>query len=192
MTEIEDFLRAYQQQLSRTLEALPIAEIAALIALIDEGRMRGARVYMFGNGGSAATATHFACDLAKGAIVPSVPRIRAWCLTDGAALLTAWSNDSSYEQAIGEVLSTQAESGDIAIAISSSGRSPNVLHAVRAAQEQGLRTVGLTGYEGGELKGMVELPVHVDSSVLEHVEDLHDVIHHMVTAGLRVRHEGDR
>lgn len=188
MPDVRESLLAYVRQLASSLSELPVDRIRELIQLIDDARMSKASVFVFGNGGSAATATHFACDLAKGAIVPSLPRVRATCLTDATSLLTAWSNDEAYERAIGEMLRTYAGHGDVAIAISSSGRSPNVLNAVEAARELGVTTVGLSGFDGGKLRGLVDLPVHIDTSVIEHVEDLHDIVHHMVTMGLRLEH----
>ena len=114
-------------------------------------------VFIFGNGGSAATALHFACDLGKGTIEKGKPRFKVWALTGNQPLLSALANDWGYASVFVEQLESLAERGDIAIAISGSGNSENVLKAVSLAREKGLTTIGIVGFDGGQLASGVDL-----------------------------------
>lgn len=174
---------AYLTELCRALEQIPVAPIAALIDCLDEARWRGGNVFVFGNGGSAATASHFACDLAKNTRQPGVPGIRATCLSDNIATLTAYANDEGYENVFAGPLSSLACPGDVAIAISASGNSPNILKGVDMAKFYKAKTVGLTG-AGGKLAGMVDIAICVPAECIEQVEDAHLVICHAATRAL--------
>lgn len=136
--------------------------------------------YLFGNGGSASLASHFACDLAKGTWIhpESQKRFRATALTDNLPILTAWANDSSYEDVFSEQLQGMIQAGDIAFAISCSGNSRNVLKALQVARAAGALTIGLGGFEGGLMKALCDVSLIVPSNNMQMIEDLHLSVAH--------------
>jgi D-sedoheptulose 7-phosphate isomerase len=143
-----------------------------------------------GNGGSAAMASHLVCDLGKGTVRKGKERFKIMSLNDNVPLLTAYANDFGYETVFAEPLASLAEPGDVAIAISSSGNSPNVLRAMDVARERGLTTIGITGFEGGRLKDKVDVCVivpadsqHPDS--MQHAEDGQWVVLHTIFVAIR-------
>lgn len=175
----------YLDEASATLDRLPLEEIAQVVDLLNNTRVKGRSVFIFGNGGSAATASHFAADLAKGAICPGKPRIRAFALTDNVPLLSALANDSDYENIFAEQLVNFIKPGDVAISISGSGNSANVLNAVKVAKAKGATTVGFIGFNGGKLRELVDIAVIVPCYNMEQVEDIHLLVGHVVTTCLR-------
>lgn len=158
--------------------------IQALDVLAAARRERR-RVYTLGNGGSSATAAHLACDLAKGAGCCPSARLRAHCLTDGVPTLTAWANDAGYGRALAAQLDVLLEPGDVVVAISVSGRSPNVLAALRRASRAGATTLALVGSDGGEALGLADVALHVPEQDYGAVETAHLGIAHALTAALR-------
>jgi D-sedoheptulose 7-phosphate isomerase len=138
-------------------------------------------LYLFGNGGSAALASHFACDLGKGtAYSNGGRRFRVLALTDNIPTLTAWANDSGYEDVFSEQLRCFVQPQDIAFGISGSGNSKNVLNALQVARDAGAITVGISGFQGGEMKSLCDISVVVPSNNMQIVEDLHLVITHSI------------
>ena len=183
-------IQGMREQLSRTGELLDKIDVAAVGQLVErlfEAYESGRRVFIFGNGGSGALASHLCEDLAKSTIKDETvqKRLRVQSLGDNAPFITALGNDWGYETVFREQLVTLAEPGDLAIAISGSGNSPNIISAVAWASENELFTAGLTGFNGGKLKGMVDLPVHVPVLDMEIAENVHMVIAHMIISGLR-------
>jgi len=142
-------------------------------------------IYLFGNGGSAALASHFACDLGKGTANGTGKRFRVLALTDNVPLMTAWSNDSKYEDIFAEQLSNFVQRDDIAFAISGSGNSPNVLRALTLARSTGAITVGLTGYQGGKMKELCDQCMIVPSDNMQIIEDLHLCVAHAIFTVVR-------
>jgi D-sedoheptulose 7-phosphate isomerase len=126
-----------------------------------------------------------AADLSKNTAVPGFPRLRAVSFNDNMALFSALGNDTAYDQVFREQVLTYVDSGDVVIAISASGNSPNVLNAVTAARDLGATTIGFSGYYGGKLAGMVDIPVVVPNHSIEQIEDVHMILEHMVTASVR-------
>jgi D-sedoheptulose 7-phosphate isomerase len=159
--------------------------MAEAVAVLDRARTDRRQVHIFGNGGSASTASHFACDLAKGTISNGKPRIRVRCLSDNTAVFSAWANDTAYELVFAEQLKDTIEPGDVAIAISGSGNSPNVLRGVAVAREAGATTIGLCGFNGGKLAEMVDIPIIARVHCMEQVEDIHLVMAHAMAVNLR-------
>jgi D-sedoheptulose 7-phosphate isomerase len=159
-----------------------VQRIVEAILLAYAGRRH---IYILGNGGSASTATHFACDLSKATVVAGRSRLRVTSLSDNVALLTAWANDTSYKRVFAEPLMNLLEEDDVVIAMSASGNSRNVLEAIRVANDLGALTVGLVGFDGGRIKDMVDLVVHVNSVDYGVVEDCHLVLQHAITASIR-------
>ena len=135
-------------------------------------------ILLFGNGGSAALASHFACDLGKGTVNGSKKRFRVIALTDNVPLMTAWANDAKYEDIFAEQLANFARPGDLAFAISGSGNSPNVLRALRTARDLGSATIGLTGFSGGKMRALCDACIVVPCDNMQIIEDLHLCVAH--------------
>lgn len=148
---------------------------------------RDATLYLLGNGGSAATASHFACDLTKGTRQEGLRRFRAIALTDNVPLLTAWGNDASFDLVFAEQLAALLRPGDAVLAITASGNSPNVLEAIETARRAGARAIAWTGATGGKVADLAELVVRVPARTIEQVEDGHMVLAHALTVYLRAR-----
>lgn len=179
------FARGYLDYLVEVLGTLDVDVIGRFVDTILAARERGARIFFIGNGGSAATASHFANDIAIGSRSWIKP-FRAVSLTDNHAIITAIANDSGYEEIFTRQLMTQMIPGDVVVAISASGNSPNVVRAVEYANHQGGVTVALTGFDGGELKRRAHVVVHVATKKGEYgpTEDVHMVLDHLVGAFL--------
>jgi D-sedoheptulose 7-phosphate isomerase len=175
---------AARQNLTETAQALAkigpelVTAIAQAIARVQQ---RGGTVYIFGNGGSASTAEHFVCDLAKAARTAH-RRLSVVAPSANTARVTATANDSSYAEVFAEQLEGALSGLDLAIAISASGNSPNVLRAVQVARDQGAFTVGLVGFGGGALSSLVDLALVVDSPDYGVIENAHLAVEHAVTA----------
>lgn len=175
-----DYVKAYLQQALRILERIPRQRVVELIDLLRTARENEQQIFLCGNGGSAATASHFANDLGKGASLAASRRFRVLSLTDNVPWMTALANDTDYSQIFVEQLKNYARSGDLLVAFSGSGNSPNVLEAVRWANENGLRTVGVTGRPGGALAQLARHAIHVESDHMGHIEEGHFLIQHLV------------
>ena len=143
-------------------------------------------VYLFGNGGSAALASHLACDLAKGTAANGRRRMRAVSLNDNLALLTALANDLEYDEIFAEQLH-HIEPGDVALAISSSGNSPNVVRGLEVAQQAGATTVAITGFKGGRVKSLCDMCLVVPSDNVQYIEDSHLSVMHAIFSAVRQR-----
>jgi D-sedoheptulose 7-phosphate isomerase len=146
---------------------------------------KGHIVFTVGNGGSASTASHFACDLAKGTRAGGPPTFRVVALTDNLPVLTAWANDCGYDRVFAEQLAALAQPGDVLVAISASGNSPNILAAAAEARALGMATVALTGRHGGRLARLADQTVRIPSDQIEIVEDAHLVIAHSLCVAAR-------
>ncbi|HEY4053081.1 MAG TPA: SIS domain-containing protein [Terriglobales bacterium] len=189
MISISD-CRSYFEQLSRTIAALPFAEVENVTNVLVRAYERRQTLYIFGNGGSAALASHFACDLAKGTVNGSSKRFRVLALTDNIPLMTAWANDSSYEDVFAEQLANFAEPGDVAFAISASGNSPNVIKALKVAKEAGCVTVGLTGFSGGRMRALCDACIVVPCDNMQIIEDLQLCVAHSLFTCVRSKING--
>ena len=170
----------YFEAYHRVLATMPHEWVEQVAAKLFEAYLDSRGIYIFGNGGSAALASHFACDLGKGTCFngKSRKRIRVMSLTDNLPLLTAWANDTSYDFVFAEQLRNFVEPGDIAFAISGSGNSPNVLHGLQAAREGGAYTIGLGGFEGGKMKSLCDLCIVIPSNNMQIIEDFHVSVTH--------------
>ena len=185
-------LQGLKEHVARTADVLGESDLAAVGRVADElleCYRQGRRVFVFGNGGSAAAASHLAEDLAKGTVEDrSVQkRLRVLSLADSVPFISALGNDWGYETVFREQLITLAEPGDAVIAISGSGNSPNVVSAVRWARENNPWTAGLTGFNGGKLKGMVDVSLHCPVLDMEIAENAHLVVVHLIVGGVRAR-----
>lgn len=173
----------------QVMSAQPVTRVATELHACYQRR---GTVFVLGNGGSAATASHMACDLAKGTRANGAPTFRVLSLTDNVPLLTAWSNDEGYDCALAEQLSAFVQPGDLVLAISASGNSPNVLRAIQAANRAGATTIALTGRSGGQLAAMVDFDLRVPSDSIEQVEDAHVIVAHSVCVALRSAIQAER
>ena len=187
------FAQGYFDYLSLLFKRLDYDQIGTFIDLLLQARRRRSRIFFMGNGGSAATASHFANDIAIGSRSRLQP-FRAVSLCDNLSLITAIGNDFGYDQIFVRQLENQMDAQDVVVAISASGNSPNVLRAVEYANERGGLTVGLTGFDGGRLRERAKWNIHVPSLPGEYgpVEDIHMILDHLVGAFLMlsVREEG--
>ena len=183
---LEEYARTYLAEAKATLqEAYLLDAVRRIAPILLRARTEGRTVFFFGNGGSASTASHFVVDISKVATRGEGRRIRCVGLSDNIPSMTAWANDADYSRIFSEQLKGLAGAGDVAVAISGSGNSPNVLEAVRAARTLGVTTIGLTGMGGGKLKDLVDVALVVPSNSMQHTEDVHVIVLHLLTAYLR-------
>jgi D-sedoheptulose 7-phosphate isomerase len=179
----KDYILALQEVLAR----LDHAVVDRMVEVIWRGYEDGRTLFLFGNGGSAALASHIACDIGKGTIAGHRKRLKTIALTDNVALITAWANDKAYEEIFSEQLQSLAEGGDIALAISGSGNSPNVIRGLEAARRMGVQTLVLTGFEGGRAKPLADFCLVVPSDSMQHIEDAHLCATHAIFLAVRQR-----
>jgi len=177
--------QSYFSVLAETAGRLPYDVIDRVTDLLLHAHENGHAVYLFGNGGSAALASHLACDLGKGTVNGSPKRFRAIAFTDNVPMMTAWANDARYEDIFAEQLKNFVRPHDIAFAISGSGNSPNVLNALKVARRAGAVNIGLTGFEGGKLPNLCDVCIIVPSDNMQVIEDLHLSIAHALFTAIR-------
>jgi D-sedoheptulose 7-phosphate isomerase len=185
VTADTEYARAFVEQNARAVASLPIDEVLRAAEILDVARQRGGRVFVVGNGGSASTASHMACDLMKATGRLGRPPVRVLCLSDNVPAVTAWANDESFDVIFEAQLRVHAEAGDVLVAVTGSGRSPNVLRALEFARASGLSTIGLLGMGGGPALELCDAAVVVDSDDYEIIENGHLVVGHLFTAYLR-------
>jgi D-sedoheptulose 7-phosphate isomerase len=175
-----EFAGEYKASLLRTLDTLDLNSIAKAIEILRDARDQGHQVFVCGNGGSASTASHFVCDMIKGASYQKDRRFRIMALTDSLATITAYSNDVGYDCIFAEQLKNLAQRGDVVIALSGSGNSPSVLRALEYANSVGCETIALTGRDGGKLGPLAKLQIHVAEPHMGRIEDGHLIVSHML------------
>ena len=181
MSHISDYIATLQ----RTLDRMATEPIERAIEMLHEARVSNRTVFIMGNGGSASTASHFVCDLAKNTRTAEQPDFRVLGLSDNMASFSAYANDEGYHQVFARQLSSFVQPQDVVIAISTSGNSENVLEAIRVANAANATTISFTGFDGGQLAEMSDLNIHVASDVIEHVEDIHLMVEHLICSVLR-------
>ena len=181
----------YIMLLQQTIDQMPREEIVRVIDLLYSARFSGRQVFIMGNGGSASTASHFVCDLSKNTRRDGWPRYKVIGLSDNMAVFSAYANDEGYENVFCEQLANLLLPDDIVIAISASGNSRNVVNAIQYAKNQNAFTIGFTGFDGGILGSMVDINLHINSDIIEHVEDLHLVLEHMIIKSLKERMQSE-
>jgi D-sedoheptulose 7-phosphate isomerase len=175
----------YFTELEQMMREISLPHLQRVLQLLERAYHDGHRIFIMGNGGSAATASHFALDLAKNTIIPGMPRLKAISLTDHVPLITAWSNDTAYEHIFAEQLANLIEPGDVAIGISASGNSLNVINALRLARRSRAYTIGLLGAQGGRMKDLVDAYVLAPGKNIEEEEDAHMILSHIITRHMR-------
>ncbi len=183
--ELLYLLETYFRQTQETLDLLPTVDVARVTEELLRAKVERKTVYVLGNGGSAATAGHAATNWLKPNQRDDFGSVRTVSLVDNVALLTAWANDTSFENVFAAQLRSLLDPGDVVIAISGSGNSPNILRAVEAAREADAVTIGLSGFDGGALSRMVDISVVVPCDTQEVIEDVHMVLVHALSMALK-------
>jgi D-sedoheptulose 7-phosphate isomerase len=188
MESASEFAKDYLTDLKNVLDRLPLAELDKIVAAIESAHAAGRQIFVIGNGGSAATASHMMNDLNKGTLGhkgdATWKRFKVIALTDNVSLMTAWANDTNFNTVFSEPLKNLANRGDVLIAISASGNSPNIIAAVEVAKQLGLTVLGLGGFTGGKLAQRADVCFVVPSSGYGPVEDVHMILDHILTGYL--------
>lgn len=179
---IHDFSKLYFEHLTFILNNISLSDIEQFVETLLDARSRGSTIFFIGNGGSAATASHFANDIAIGTRTYDKP-FRVISLCDNQSIITAIANDDGYDKIFSQQLRILLKKGDVVVAISASGNSPNLIKAIDYAKKMGNITVGLSAFDGGKMKEMVDVSVHVPTEKGEYgpAEDAHMVMDHLVS-----------
>ncbi|HXH47890.1 MAG TPA: SIS domain-containing protein [Terriglobia bacterium] len=186
-------LSAYLAELKTVMDNLPLQQVSRAADILFECYQADHTVFTFGNGGSGALASHLVADISKATHFPgpkelaTIRRLRAMAVTDNMPTITAWANDTHYDDVFMRQIENFLQPGDVALAISGSGNSPNVLKALGYARGAGATTIGLGGFGGGKMKDLLDCPIIVPSSNMQQVEDAHLIISHMMFLDLKNR-----
>jgi D-sedoheptulose 7-phosphate isomerase len=179
------YIQWYLEEVGNILEQLPTDQITHIIRTLEQARMERRQIFLIGNGGSAATASHFANDLLKATVAEGKPRMKAIALTDNIPIMLAYANDCGYETIFAEQLDALSAPGDLVVAFSGSGRSPNVIRALDLARERGLTTIGITGRDGGDMRERCDICLIAPCEPMEQIEDVHIVLCHLIYSAIR-------
>jgi D-sedoheptulose 7-phosphate isomerase len=184
--EQETFARDYLDKIRTLCGEISTEEIAGCLEILEDAYRNQRSIFVVGNGGSASTASHCVCDLGKTILGKDLcgtkTRFKVFCLSDNVPLLTALGNDCSYDRIFSEPLKNYATEGDVLLAITGSGNSPNIVEAVKTAKELKMRTLAFLGFGGGKVKDMVDAHILVPSSEYGPVEDFHLIFNHLITS----------
>lgn len=175
----------YFNNLKKIFNKIDFEKIAQIVKIINVAYKNDHQIFIIGNGGSASTASHFCCDLSKGILGHKgdnpVKRIKAISLTDNMALISAWANDTSYENIFVEQLKNLLKPNDVLIGISASGNSQNIIRAIKYANKQKAITIGFLGFDGGALLNLVNYSIVVKENHYGRVEDVHLILAHLIS-----------
>ncbi len=177
---MKEAINNYLNKLKTCIDNLDRNEIEKFIEILTESKNKGTQIYIMGNGGSAATASHFCCDFNKGVSYQKDKKFKMICLNDNIATMLAYANDVGYEDVFVEQLKNFLSKDDVVIGISGSGNSKNIIKAIEYANENGGITVGLTGYNGGILKKIAKYSVNANINDMQISEDIHMMLAHMI------------
>ena len=183
------FFDRYSAELIEVMNQIPREDIQRLAELMDKARITGKRVFVLGNGGSAAAAAHWVCDFGKGINTPNSKRMKIMSPADCTGLFSALGNDCGYEMTFCEQIRNFLESGDLVISLSASGNSPNLLEAHRYAREIGAQTACIIGDYNGKLAELSDFVLLIGSKNYGIVEDLHIILEHSISQYLRRNNE---
>jgi len=183
--DLKTSLAAYAADTADKLMKTDFSKLAEIGELLLKTKAVGGTVFLMGNGGSAATASHVTNDLVKGCRAGDTPGFRAFCLSDSNALVTCLANDFSYEEIYTVLLRTYAKKGDVVLAFSGSGNSPNILHALKTAAEMGLTTIGFGGRDGGKMRALCDMILVAPTDSMEMLEDMHLIYFHELVCAMR-------
>lgn len=194
MSALKNLSKQYFADLTAALNAIPEEDIVAAGEMIEAAFRGRRRIFIAGNGGSAATASHMACDFAKTTLGKNhegiAQRMKAIALSDNVPQISAWGNDVSYDVIFSEQLRTLAEEGDLVIVITCSGNSPNIVEVLKAARELGCPTLGLLGFSGGKCLPMCDRAIVVRSQDYGVIEDAHSILNHLLTQYMKAHVQG--
>jgi len=182
---LKDMLHLYAADVAERLMLTDFGTLTKIGELLLKTKADGRTVFLIGNGGSAATASHVTNDLVKGCRSGDAPGFRAFCLSDSNALVTCLANDFSYEEIYSILLGTYAKAGDVVMAFSGSGNSPNIVHALKTAKKMGLTTVGFGGRDGGKMKALCDFILIAPTDSMEMLEDMHLIYFHDLVCAMR-------
>tara|TARA_B110000014_G_C20056710_1_gene550037 strand:- start:91 stop:681 length:591 start_codon:yes stop_codon:yes gene_type:complete len=187
MSDIEDIIKNLDEQIDciSKIKSEHTDVIKKILDILEIARENKHQIIIFGNGGSASTSSHFTSDLQKTSMIENSPRFRAISLTDNIPVMTAWSNDTSYENIFSGQLENFLQNDDIVIAISGSGNSPNVVKAAELANKMGATTISFTGKDGGLLSKITKINLNIPNSDMLTIETMHLLICHLLTTLLR-------
>jgi D-sedoheptulose 7-phosphate isomerase len=185
MTEHSKTIHQYLTALKTVTDHFQVEALVEIIKVLENARDNEATIFICGNGGSWATASHMVCDFSKNTRLPGAKRMKVVGLGDNIPSLTAYANDEGYDRVFAEPLISLMTQGDVLIAISGSGNSPNILRAIQSANQIGGTTLGLTGFKGGKMKDMVDYCFIIPSDSMEIIEDYHMIVDHILTICLR-------
>jgi len=192
----KEIIKSYFSEMKSVIEKMPLNDIERAVELLFDAWQRGSQVFTCGNGGSASTATHFACDLSKVAVVEGKKRFKAYCLNDNIPLMTALINDEGFDNLFYEQLKDRFEEGDVLICISVHGRagkdkaglwSQNLLKAMKYAGEMRGKTIGFSGFDGGPMKEIADVCIVVPADSTPQVESFHTALEHLICSCLKER-----
>jgi len=191
-----EFIESYLAEMKSIIDKMPVEDIDRAVELMFDAWQRGSQVFICGNGGSASTATHFACDLSKTTIVEGKKRFKACCLNDNIPLMSALINDEGFDNLFYEQLKSRFQEGDVLICISVHGGagkdraglwSQNLLKAMKYAEDSGGKTIGFSGFDGGSMKVIADVCIVVPANSTPHVESLHLALEHLICSCLKER-----
>jgi D-sedoheptulose 7-phosphate isomerase len=182
---MENYIKEFFEEINNQIKKVSWREIAKALKILQAAYENDGKIFLIGNGGSAAISSHFANDLNKTVFGyrgdKKAKRFQAISLADNTSALTAWSNDVGFESVFAEQLKNFAQEKDILFAISSSGNSPNIIKAAEVAKNLNMAVIGLAGFDGGKLLSLADAKIHVPSSKYQIVESAHDDICHLIT-----------
>jgi D-sedoheptulose 7-phosphate isomerase len=177
---MEEFVNEYLSSIVTIIKKIKAKNISKLITAFTEARLKGKKIFVFGNGGSASTANHFACDLGKNVTRDEKNRFKIISLSENISCITAYGNDLGLESIFEEQLKNLMNDGDLILCISASGNSSNIIKAAEYAKKKKNTVIGITGFKGGRLKNICDINVNVLSDSYEKIEDIHLIITHII------------
>ena len=182
---MHEFIRTYLRSAALLLERVEVETVSDIVEVLFAAYRAEGEIFVIGNGGSAASASHFVCDLSKSTITDKRPRVRATCLTDNVPLLTAWANDTDYRDIFGQALRSHARPGDVLVACTASGVSPNIVAAIRTARKLGVTSVALVGAPGGRMPDECDIALVIDSTNIPQIEDVQMLLFHAIATAMK-------
>lgn len=180
MSDYREQIKRYIEMEKEVLDSLSAESVNNVMNILEDARLKGKRIFICGNGGSASTASHFECDFNKGVSYDQEIKYDFECLSDNVPMMMAIANDIGYQDIFVVPLKNKLKSGDVVIGISGSGNSENVVRALRYGNETGAETIALVGYDGGEMKSVAKHTIHVSVHNMQIVEDVHLMLDHMM------------
>ncbi|MDR3050255.1 MAG: SIS domain-containing protein [Oscillospiraceae bacterium] len=181
----QNFLDAYRQELIASIQAVDPADFAACVNLLLQAHREDKQVFIVGNGGSAASANHFVCDFGKNAVQDPRRRFRIISLSDNVEKITAFGNDIAFEEVFRQQLINLMNPGDLLLAVSASGNSPNLVRACEYAREKCGRIIALAGFDGGKIAKLADATIVARMQSYERIEDMHLILLHMFVCFLK-------